>query len=108
MRARLVTTLTLAAAILALAAASAQAWVNWAYKHGIRSGESVYGPRVVLAENLVEPQGVGIICAGIRGYGLYCPPSAESVIFFAGGLVTSEPYAHDHSSFTSGFSAWWQ
>jgi hypothetical protein len=108
MRARLATILALSAAILAVAAASAQAWNNWATKHGIQSGESVYGPRVQLLENLVEPQGSGIICAGIRGYGLSCPPVAEDVIFSAGGLVTSEPYAHDHSTFQSGFSAWWQ
>jgi len=108
MRTRLTAALALTAATLTLGAASAQAWTNWASKHGIQSGESVYGPRVQLVENLVEPQGSGVICAGIRGYGLYCPPSAESVIFSAGGRVTSEPYAHDHSSFTSGFSAWWQ
>ena len=105
---RLLSLATIAACVAALAAPEAQAWQNWAYHHGIQSGESVYGPRVTLVENLTEPLGSGIICAGIRGYGLYCPGSAESAIFSAGRYVTSEPYAHDHSPFQSGFNGWWQ
>lgn len=61
-----------------------------------------------LVEDLTEPLGSGIICPGIRYYGLYCPPSAQSAIFSVGSRVNSEPYAHDHSAFESGFNGYWE
>jgi len=85
--------------------ASASEWVQWATNHGIKSGESVFGPKVELIWNLTEPAGVGIICPGIRNEGLICPPEARAQIFEAFKTINSEPYAHDHSTFTSGFSA---
>ncbi|HEX5225328.1 MAG TPA: hypothetical protein VFW29_09365 [Solirubrobacteraceae bacterium] len=102
---------TLAALLTALAlfgAASAQAWTLWANHVGIGSGENKFGPFVSLSASLVEPLGSGIICAGIRGVGLMCPGKAEKVVFNAGSVVSSEPYAHNHSTFTSGFNGFYQ
>jgi hypothetical protein len=105
---RLVSLIAITACLLAVGVAPAQAWVLWASSHGIKSGESVLGPNVELIENLTEPLGSGIICAGISGYGSFCPSEAVSVDYQLGNVVKSEPYAHDHSSFTSGFNAWYE
>src|SRR5437660_10051249 len=108
MRARVITPLTaLLATLVLLGASPAQAWTLWANHEGIKSGESKFGPFVSLSATLVEPAGTGIICAGIRGFGLSCPGRAEKVVFSAGGVVSSEPYAHNHSTFTSGFTGYY-
>jgi len=107
-RKRLVSLIAVTACLLAVGVAPAQAWVLWASSHGIKSGESVLGPNVNLSENLVEPLGSGIICAGVSGFGSFCPSEPVSVVYQVGKVVKSEPYAHDHSSFTSGFNAWYQ
>lgn len=108
MRDRIAALAATIACVLAVGVAPAEAWTNWANGTYIRSGESVYGPYVQLTENLVEGRGSAIICAGIRYYGLFCPPVSEGVIFEAGKIVKSEPYAHDHSSYQSGFNAWYE
>lgn len=108
MRKRIAIVIAVLGCLLALGVAQAGAWTQWAHDEGIKSGESKYSPYVALEWNEVEPAGVGIICAGIRNYGSYCPPEADDVLFGAGGVVDSEAYAHDHSTFTSGFSAWYE
>jgi len=109
MRARVVRTLAaLASALVLLGASNAQAWTIWANHEGIKSGENKFGPFVSLSATLVEPLGSGIICAGIRGVGLSCPNEARRVVFEAGSVVRSEPYAHNHSTFTSGFNGYYQ
>ena len=108
MRARVIGTLAaLVTALVLLGASTAQAWTLWANHEGIKSGENKFGPFVWLSAALVEPAGTGLICAGIRGFGLSCPSRTEKVVFSAGGVVSSEPYAHNHSPFTSGFTGYY-
>jgi hypothetical protein len=98
----------LVAAFVLLGAATALAWTQWASHEGIKSGENKFGPYVTLSESKVEGLGSGLVCAGIRGEGLVCPTSPGTAIENLGFNVNSEPYAHNHSTFTSGFNGFYQ
>jgi hypothetical protein len=96
---------TIGVAQAAVGTTGAQAF-QWANHHGIGSGENVFGGVELLTWNEVEPLGSGIICAGIRSISLSCPPSAENWRITISEQGFYEPYAHNHSTFTSGFSAY--
>jgi hypothetical protein len=80
---------------------------QWTTNHRIGSGENVFGPRVELYESATEPTAAGVICSGIRFYGLNCPPGNEDAFFELSSRVVSEPYAHDHSTFASAFDGFY-
>jgi hypothetical protein len=79
---------------------------EWAHHHEITSGANVFGGVELLSYNEVFPAGSGVTCAGIRGIGLGCPPGkAEPWRISISEFNFFEPYAHNHSTFTSFFSA---
>jgi hypothetical protein len=76
---------------------------------GIGSGANYFGPFVSLyaAETIGYGQGIG--CAGIRGVsGVVCEPEpgAPATIVLS-SHVSSEPYIHNHSTFTSYFNGYY-
>lgn len=104
------TTVTLAscAALAAFVAAPAGA-VEYAHHVGVGSGANYFGPDVTLSESEVVGYGEGIGCAGIRGYsGVSCEsaPGQRAYVLLSGDVV-SEPYIHNHSTFTSYFNGWY-
>lgn len=85
-------------------APAAQAF-EWAVHREIKSGQTIIGALELLSENEVKPAGSGIICPGIRGIGIFCPAKAENFTVKISEFNFFEPEAHNHSTFTSFFSA---
>ena len=106
MRKSIVSLLAVAACFGIFGVAQAYAEGHSEYAHHIEtgSGENRFGPNTVLYAAVTEPYGAGIGCAGIRGYGLLCPAEFEDGVYVLGGNVISEPYLHNHSTFTSYFN----
>jgi hypothetical protein len=107
MRKRTITLLAALACFGAFGVAEAQA-VEYVYHQRVESGANYFGPYVELYAANTYPFGVAIGCAGIRGIGLNCPPKSEEI---AGIVlpydVESEPYIHNHATFTSYFSGYY-
>ncbi len=82
-------------------------FIEWTHNHSIASGANVFGPKVELYESATEPTTSAIICSGIRFYGLNCPPGNEDAFFELSSRVVSEPYAHDHSTFSGAFDGFY-
>jgi hypothetical protein len=83
--------------------------VEYVHHVGIGSGANYFGPFVSLyaAETIGYGQGIG--CAGIRGVsGVVCEPEpgAPAAIVLSND-VSSEPYIHNHSTFTSYFNGYY-
>jgi hypothetical protein len=107
MRTRAVALLTIVACCCAFAAAQAGA-VEYVNHAGVASGANYFGPYVSLYAAETYPYGEAIGCAGIRGYGLYCPPNShEDAGYVLGEYVDSEPYIHNHATYTSYFNGYY-
>ena len=92
----------------AFGAAEAQA-VEYVNHVGIASGANYFGPFVSLYASETIGYGQGIGCAGIRGVaGVVCEPSpgAPAAVVLSND-VSSEPYIHNHSTFTSYFNGYY-
>ena len=76
---------------------------------GIASGANYFGPFVSLYASETIGYGQGIGCAGIRGIaGVVCEPEPGApATIVLGSHVSSEPYIHNHSSFTSYFNGYY-
>lgn len=100
--------LAAAACMGTLGAASADA-VEYAHHVEVTSGNNYFGPYVELFYSEVVGYGQGIGCAGIRGIsGVACEPEpgdyAAVVLTY---YVDSEPYIHNHATYTSYFNGWY-
>jgi hypothetical protein len=92
----------------ALGAADAEA-VEYVHHVGVAGGANYFGPFVSLFAAETVGFGSGLGCAGIRGIaGVNCEtePGAKAIIVLSND-VNSEPYIHNHSTFTSFFSGWY-
>lgn len=107
MRKRMITLLAALACFGAFGVAEAQA-VEYVYHQKLEGGANYFGPYVLLYVAETYPFGTAIACAGVRGVGLNCAPNSGEV---AGIVlpwdVESEPYMHNHSTFTSYFSGYY-
>lgn len=76
---------------------------------GIGSGANYFGPFVALFAAETIGFGTGIGCAGIRGVaGVVCEPEpGASATIILSNYVASEPYIHNHATFTSFYSGWY-
>ena len=92
----------------AVGVAQAEA-TEYAHKVGVGSGANYFGPFVALFASEVIGSGTGIGCAGIRGVsGVVCEPEpgAPATVVLT-GYTASEPYIHNHATFTSVYSGWY-
>ena len=92
----------------AVGVAQAEA-TEYAHKVGVASGANYFGPFVALFASEVVGFGTGIGCAGIRGVaGVVCEPEpgAPGTVVLT-GYTASEPYIHNHATFTSVYSGWY-
>jgi hypothetical protein len=91
----------------AFGAGGAQA-VEYVNHVKVEGGANYFGPYVLLYIAQTAPYGSAIGCAGVRGVGLNCPPNSGEI-----GSITlpwdveSEPYIHNHATFTSYFSGYY-
>lgn len=112
MRKSLITTIAALACCCAVqAAAPAGAAAATEYVHGVAvgSGNNYFGPFVNLFDAETEGLGSALGCAGIRGVaGVVCETFAgERVGVTTSSRINSEPYIHNHSTFTGSFSGWY-
>jgi hypothetical protein len=108
MRRSLIAVLATLAGFATVGVAQADA-VEYVNHVGIGSGGNYFGPFVTLfaAETIGYGQGLG--CAGIRGIsGVVCEtePGQKATIVLSGD-VNSEPYIHNHATFTSYFNGYY-
>lgn len=88
-------------------AAEAQA-VEYAKHVEVGGGGNHFGPYVYLYAAETYPFGTAIGCAGVRGAGLNCAAkSGEIASIVLPFDVESEPYIHNHSTWTSYFSGYY-
>ena len=83
--------------------------VEYVHHVGIGSGANYFGPFLALFASETIGYGSGIGCAGIRGVsGVVCEPEpgAKAIIELSGD-VDSEPYIHNHATFTSYFNGYY-
>ncbi len=83
--------------------------VEYVHHVGIGSGANYFGPFVRLFAAETIGYGSGLGCAGIRGIsGVVCEaePGSKAVIVLSND-VNSEPYIHNHSTFTSFFNGYY-
>lgn len=83
--------------------------VEYVHHVGIASGANYFGPFVTLFAAEVIGYGSGIGCAGIRGVsGVVCEPEpgAKAAIVLSND-INSEPYVHNHATFTSYFNGYY-
>jgi hypothetical protein len=75
----------------------------------VGSGANYFGPFVALFASEVIGFGQGIGCAGIRGVsGVVCEPEPGAPATIAlSGYVASEPYIHNHATFTSFYNGYY-
>lgn len=107
MRTRAIAVLLALACCLSFAVAQAGA-VEYANHVGVESGGNYFSPYVRLYAAETAPYGEAIGCAGIRGYGLYCPPySHEAAGYVLEDYVYSEAYIHNHATYTSYFNGYY-
>jgi hypothetical protein len=108
MRKSLLAALVAVACLGTVGAASADA-VEYAHHVGIESGANYFGPYVSLYYSEVVGYGQGIGCAGIRGIsGVSCEPGpGESGAVILSYYVSSEPYIHNHATYTSYYNGWY-
>jgi hypothetical protein len=83
--------------------------VEYVHHVGVGSGANYFGPYVTLFAAETIGNGSGLGCAGIRGIsGVVCEmePGSKAVIVLSRD-VNSEPYIHNHSTFTSFFNGYY-
>jgi hypothetical protein len=107
-RSHIVAALASLACTGSIGVAQAQA-VEYAHHVGIASGANHFGPFVTLFDSEVRGYGAGIGCAGIRGIsGVVCENEPGAIAAeVLGNYVNSEPYIHNHATFTSYFDGWY-
>ncbi|HWE28493.1 MAG TPA: hypothetical protein VHB97_10845 [Polyangia bacterium] len=106
---------SLVAALLAALACMAAVGVadadaaEYAHHVGIASGANYFGPYVTLYAAETIGYGSGLGCAGIRGIsGVVCETEAGSkATIVLSEYVASEPYIHNHATFTSYFNGYY-
>ena len=107
MRKRTITLLAALACFGAFGAGEAQA-VEYVYHAKVEGGANYFGPYVLLYAAETYPFGTAVACAGVRGVGLNCASKSGEV---AGIVlpwdVESEPYIHNHATYTSYFSGYY-
>jgi hypothetical protein len=105
---RLATLLATVACCGAVGVANASA-TEYVHHVGIGSGGNYFGPFVSLYASEVIGYGQGIGCAGIRGVsGVVCEPEpGASAAVILGSRIKSEPYIHNHATFTSYFNGYY-
>jgi hypothetical protein len=107
MRTRALALLLALTCCLSFAVAQAGA-VEYANHVGVESGANYFSPYEYMYAAETTPYGEAIGCAGIRGYGLYCPPNShEAAGYVLGGYVYSEAYIHNHATYTSYFNGYY-
>jgi hypothetical protein len=83
--------------------------VEYVHHATVGSGGNYFGPFVTLFAAETIGTGSGLGCAGIRGIsGVVCEtePGSKAVIILSND-VASEPYIHNHSTFTSVFNGYY-
>jgi hypothetical protein len=83
--------------------------VEYVHHVGIGSGANYFGPFVTLFAAETIGYGSGLGCAGIRGIsGVVCEtePGSKATIVLSND-VNSEPYVHNHATFTSFFNGYY-
>lgn len=107
MRKKLIVLLASIAALGAVGASPAAA-VEYANHVAVGGGGNHFGPYVYFYAAETYPFGTAIGCAGVRSVGLNCPANSGEI---AGIVlpwdVESEPYIHNHSTWTSYFSGYY-
>lgn len=94
-------------ACVAWGAGSAGA-VEYAKHVEVGPGANHFGPFVYFYAAETYPAGTAIGCAGVRSVGLNCAAnSGEVAIIELPWDVESEPYIHNHSTWTSYFSGFY-
>jgi hypothetical protein len=107
MRKRLIAVLVAIAACGAVVAPTAGA-VEYANHVEVGGGGNRFGPYVYFYAAETYPFGTAIGCAGVRSVGLNCAAkSGEVAIIVLPFDVESEPYIHNHSTWTSYFSGFY-
>ncbi len=83
--------------------------VEYAHNVGVASGNNYFGPFVALITAETVGVGSALGCAGIRGVaGVVCETSAgERVAVSLSSRIDSEPYIHNHSTFTGAFDGFY-
>lgn len=107
MKGKLTALLASVAAFAAFGAGPAAA-VQYANHVEVGGGGNHFGPFVYFYAAETYPFGTALACAGVRSVGLNCATSAGEI---AGIVlpwdVESEPYIHNHSTWTSYFSGYY-
>ncbi|HEX5308265.1 MAG TPA: hypothetical protein VFW38_04220 [Solirubrobacteraceae bacterium] len=107
MRKKLIALLMGLTAVAAIAAGTAQA-VQYANHVEVGGGGNHFGPFVYFYLAETYPAGSAIACAGVRSVGLDCAlNSGEASSIQLPFDVESEPYIHNHSTWTSYFSGYY-
>jgi len=109
MRSSLIATMLATLACCGAFGAADAGAVEYVHHVGIGSGGNYFGPFVTLYASETIGYGSGIGCAGIRGVsGVVCEsePGAPAAVVL-GTHVSSEPYIHNHSTFTSFFNGYY-
>jgi hypothetical protein len=105
---KLIATLAVALASCSAVTAAPATAVEYAKHVEVGSGANHFGPFVYFYAAETVPFGSGIGCAGVRSVGLNCPGnSGETAVIELPFDVESEPYIHNHSTFTSFFSGFY-
>jgi hypothetical protein len=107
-RSLVATVLATVACIGTVGVAQADA-VEYVNHVGIGSGANYFGPFVTLFAAETIGYGSGLGCAGIRGIaGVVCEtvPGEKATIVLSSD-VNSEPYIHNHATFTSFFNGYY-
>jgi hypothetical protein len=96
------------ASCVALAAAAPAGAVEYANHVEVAGGGNRFGPYVLFYAAETFPWGTAIGCAGVRSVGLNCAAkSGEVAVIVLPWDVESEPYIHNHSTWTSYFSGYY-
>jgi hypothetical protein len=107
MRKKLIALAAALAAFGAFGAGSAEA-VEYANHVEVGGGGNHFGPYVYFYDAQTYPFGSAIACAGVRSVGLNCAANSGEVAGIALPWdVESEPYIHNHSTWTSYFSGYY-
>jgi hypothetical protein len=89
-------------------AAGPAAAVQYANHVEVGGGGNHFGPYVYFYVAETYPAGTAIGCAGVRSVGLNCAAnSGEAAGIVLPFDVESEPYIHNHSTWTSYFSGYY-
>lgn len=107
MRSKLIVLIASLATVGAVVSSPAAA-VEYANHVEVGGGGNHFGPFVYLFAAETFPYGTALGCAGIRSVGQDCATSVgETAIYEIPFDVESEPYIHNHSTWTSYFNGYY-